>query len=288
MSITCILLILDKYTVLRMIESEGNIPAQFHMHQPKQIFDYHVFIARLQKLVDQVAETPQDQRHAKSEWFQMWRLEASDLLKRAQNLHDRSEVASGLPVRDFGKSSGPPYSRQHFREDMDATLREFKLIIKNYEDFGAPMESKSSSASTTTRTLPDEKLPSGPAQPHVPVTPTSPAVPAMPSVPADGELTIAWLIHKMPLPWWAYIFSAGAALVAVAFFVGREWESYQQQKSRTAQVQPDPTPRPAPSAAPSEALPAASVETAPRATSPEYRTPTAAPLPQVGTGSKPQ
>lgn len=178
------------------------------MNQPKTTFDYHVFIKRLRDLIEQAESFSDQDAGPKSEVFQTWLLEAKSLLKRAQQLHGRSEVASSLLVRSFGYSATPAYARPYFEEDLRDTLREFRLLIKNYEDFGAPSVEKRSTL------------------------PLSTAANEAPAVPADGELTIAWLVHKMPLYWWGVIFGGLVVFAAAAFQVGREWESLQQQKNR--------------------------------------------------------
>ena len=158
-------------------------------------FDYAAFVAEISDLVAR-AERLKERDH-EATVFREWRHETQDAINRVRRL--RYPVACGLAQRTF-MTRRIDGSLEVFNRDMEDTLIELRLIVKNFNKHGAPEVDTPLTFGKAPR-VEDDK------------TDESMVAEAKP-----GEIVLP---DKMSIPWiwhnshWSVPVAAGSALIAV-------------------------------------------------------------------------
>ena len=166
---------------------------------------YITFVEQLKNLVTQAENFKSSELNADSEVFKDWKLEATELVWSVERLgfQVNSAIAQRLfTVRELYSSVSESMKDEKFNEDFSNTLREFRLILKNYERNGLPHKVRNFNAQEERSPL-EVKSPSS----------------------LDERVTVDWLIKNIPFSWWMSALGAVFFLLGIGFTAGRLYES---------------------------------------------------------------
>lgn len=166
---------------------------------------YETFIGQLKILITQAENFQNNERNAESEAFKDWKLEATELVWSVERLGYALNSGVGnrlFTVKEYYSPVSANMKNEKFAEDLGDTLREFRLILKNYEANGVPHKVRN------LKVQEEHPILEGKAKPSL-----------------DEKLTVDWLLKNVPVSWWV---SAAGILVFVlgsGFTAGRLYES---------------------------------------------------------------